>query len=148
MYISNPLTRKHTYYTYAHLFWILIYFNFKILSWIWHVLEIKSTAKFTSIKCLLSNTGKIYDAIWPFSNIDVMFIKDFNKFRVLGYYFIILNKLFWLYPKIFVYQKYFSYFFRNFSVIRDHSFSTYADFSEKLTFLIPWYANLGVYIRG
>ena len=30
----------------------------------------------------------------------------------------------------------------------DHSFSTYAKFSEKLTFLTPWYAHVSVRIRG
>ena len=30
----------------------------------------------------------------------------------------------------------------------DHSFSTYAKFSEKLTFLTPWYAHVRVHIRG
>ena len=29
----------------------------------------------------------------------------------------------------------------------DHSFSTYANFSEKLTFFIPWYAHIRVRIR-
>ena len=31
---------------------------------------------------------------------------------------------------------------------RDHSFSTYAKFSEKLTFLAPWYAHVRVRIKG
>ena len=31
---------------------------------------------------------------------------------------------------------------------RDHSFNTYTKFSEKLTFLTPWYAHVGVCIRG
>ena len=31
---------------------------------------------------------------------------------------------------------------------RDHSFRTCAKFSEKLTFLSPWYANVRVRIRG
>ena len=35
----------------------------------------------------------------------------------------------------------------NFS-LRDHSFSTYAKFSEKLTFLIPWYVHILMRIRG
>ena len=64
-----------------------------MLSWFWHVLEIESTAKCTSIKSLLSNTGKL-DATLPFSNIDAMLIKDLNKLRFLGYHFIILNELF------------------------------------------------------
>ena len=32
--------------------------------------------------------------------------------------------------------------------IRDHSFSTYTKFSEKLTFLTPWYAQVRFRIRG
>ena len=32
--------------------------------------------------------------------------------------------------------------------IGDHSFSTYAKFSEKLIFLTPWYAHVRVRIRG
>ena len=32
--------------------------------------------------------------------------------------------------------------------IRGHSLSTYAKFSEKLTFLTPWYAHVRVRIRG
>ena len=31
---------------------------------------------------------------------------------------------------------------------RDHPLSTYAKFSEKLTFLTPWYVHVRVYIRG
>ena len=31
---------------------------------------------------------------------------------------------------------------------RDHSFSTYGKFSKKVTFLIPYYAQLRVGIRG
>ena len=31
--------------------------------------------------------------------------------------------------------------------IRRHPFSTYAKFFEKLTFLIPWYAHVGVHIK-
>ena len=37
---------------------------------------------------------------------------------------------------------------RKLITIWNHSFSTYANFSEKLTFLIPWYAHLRVRIRG
>ena len=33
-------------------------------------------------------------------------------------------------------------------IARDHSFSTYAKFSEKLTFIIPWYTLVRVRIRG
>ena len=32
--------------------------------------------------------------------------------------------------------------------IRDHSFITFAGFSEKLAFLTPWYAHVRVRIRG
>ena len=32
--------------------------------------------------------------------------------------------------------------------VRHHPFSTPAKFSEKLTFLIPWYAQIRVRIRG
>ena len=32
--------------------------------------------------------------------------------------------------------------------VRDDSFSTHAKFSEKLTFLTPWYAKVSVRIRG
>ena len=32
--------------------------------------------------------------------------------------------------------------------IRDHSFSTYAKFSEKLRFFNPWYAHVHVHARG
>ena len=33
-------------------------------------------------------------------------------------------------------------------VKRDHSFDTYAKFSEKVTFLTPWYAQVRLHIRG
>ena len=33
-------------------------------------------------------------------------------------------------------------------VLRDHSFTTYAKLSEKLTFRTPWYAHIRVRIRG
>ena len=32
--------------------------------------------------------------------------------------------------------------------VRDHSFSTYVKFSEKLTFFTPWYVHVRVRIRG
>ena len=34
------------------------------------------------------------------------------------------------------------------TMIGGHPFSTYANFSEKLTFLTPWYAHVRVRIRG
>ena len=33
-------------------------------------------------------------------------------------------------------------------MIREHSSSAYSKFSEKLTFLTPWYAHVSVHIRG
>ena len=33
-------------------------------------------------------------------------------------------------------------------LVRNHLFSTYATFSEKLAFLAPWYAHISVRIRG
>ena len=36
----------------------------------------------------------------------------------------------------------------HFHALGDHSFSTFAQFSEKITFLTPWYAHVGVRIRG
>ena len=35
-----------------------------------------------------------------------------------------------------------SYYEQNCPIIRDHSFSTFAKFSEKLSFLAPWYAHV------
>ena len=40
------------------------------------------------------------------------------------------------------------YLLMNWQERSDHLFSPFAKFSEKLTFLFPWYADLRVRIRG
>ena len=39
-------------------------------------------------------------------------------------------------------------FFCLWFLVRDHSTSAYAKFSEKLTFCTPWYAHAGMHIKG
>ena len=41
-----------------------------------------------------------------------------------------------------------SWLYRMMVVVWDHSFSTYAKFSENITFLTPWYAHISGRIKG
>ena len=52
----------------------------------------------------------------------------------------------------FYFQRIYLLFFQmsvwNLNLVRDHPFSTYAKYSEKLTFLTPLYAHIHAHIRG
>ena len=100
---------------------------------------------YLSASSMINDQG-LLQYVWPWYGLFMMwslFLSSHRRFCNAYEHHLRLLKYF---PSVYVSfeRPWFSYY----SSIRDHSFSKYAKFSQKVTFLTPWYASVRVQIMG